>query len=179
MIKKTNSKKSRLVILSDLNGKNGADWLGKYVETLSPFFDVKWYDCQELGAIDKTIESQIHTQFIEKGIDIAVDKLGVLESNLTTILAFSIGGTIAWKAILKGLKVERLIAVSATRLRYETQVPACEMKLYFGEEDDFKPNLDWFEQMNLDYNCIKKGKHECYKSEETAQLLAKFIVGKI
>ena len=56
---------------------------------------------------------------MNSGIEIAVQTLLNKEKGEIKILAFSVGGTIAWKAALKGLKVSDLVAVSSNRLRYE------------------------------------------------------------
>ena len=66
------------------------------------------------------------------------------------ILGFSIGGYIAWKAALEGLKVRNLTAVSATRLRFETTKPDCKIALIYGEHDTFQPSIDWYNRIELD-----------------------------
>jgi pimeloyl-ACP methyl ester carboxylesterase len=98
-----------------------------------------------------------------------------LEKNKIDILAFSIGGTIAWKAILKGLKVERLFAVSSTRLRYETEVPDCEIKLYFGEKDNWKPDEYWFEKHQITPEIIKNKSHQMYLEKDFIHLICDAI----
>ncbi|MEO8237445.1 MAG: alpha/beta hydrolase [Flavobacterium sp.] len=115
--------KPRLLILSDLFGGKNPEWVNYYVEKLKSKFEIQYYDVLELGDID-TIDSgevNIHNQFLNGGIDKAVEVLLHQEKEKVTILGFSIGGTIAWKAALKGLKVSHLIAVSSTRLRFETR----------------------------------------------------------
>jgi len=78
------------------------------------------------------------------------------------VLAFSIGGTITWKAALKGLRVKSMYAVSATRLRYELNKPTCDINLIYGEEDFFKPSIGWFEKMNLSYSILNNVGHDLY-----------------
>jgi len=111
-------------------------------------------------------EETIHSQFVEKGINIAVRKLIELEKEKVSILAFSIGGTIAWKAGLEGLKIESFHAISSTRLRYETNKPNCNIKLYYGNNDNFIPSSKWFENLDVTYEIIKDGDHLIYADEK-------------
>jgi len=160
--------KPRLIILSDLWGKVRSDWVQYYQESLKTIFDFQYYDCCELVGINRTNlkEETIHSQFVEKGINIAVRKLIELEKEKVSILAFSIGGTIAWKAGLEGLKIESFHAISSTRLRYETNKPNCNIKLYYGNKDNFIPSSKWFENLDVTYEIIKDGDHLIYADEK-------------
>jgi hypothetical protein len=162
--------KPRLIILSDLFGNRHFDWENFYINSLKSHYDVQYYDCCELGNIDKSIDTQkhLHQQFVDDGIEKAVGNLLALEKGIIDILAFSIGGTIAWKAGLKGLKINNLIAISATRLRYETDKPNCNIKLYFGEKDVFKPLRNWFERLGIDINILENEGHDCYILKKAA-----------
>ncbi|CAM1365762.1 conserved hypothetical protein [Tenacibaculum sediminilitoris] len=165
--------KQRLIILSDLWGTINIPWFSIYVDKLSEDFEVISYNSCELAEIPEKnlLEEERHRFFAEKGIDKAVTNLVTLEKEQLIVLAFSIGGTIAWKACLKGLNIENLYAVSATRLRYETAKPKAETILYFGEKDNYKPNKDWFDKMEVDYHITPKKVHEMYKEEEFAKRL--------
>ncbi|MFT7453233.1 MAG: hypothetical protein ACI9VN_003971 [Patescibacteria group bacterium] len=79
------------------------------------------------------------------------------------VLAFSVGATIAWKAMLAGLKVDRFYGVSGTRLRYETEKPDAVIELLYGESDLYKPKEDWFKQLNIRAYILKEAGHELYK----------------
>lgn len=160
--------KPRLIILSDLWGKEKTDWVLYYIELLEGNFEIQYYDCCELGEIDKTdyTEKNLHSQFVNGGIEKAVENLLKAEKNEIDVLAFSIGGTIAWKSALKGLNIRNLFAVSSTRLRYENEIPSGAIKLYYGENDNNKPNKNWFESHSLDYEIIKNEKHDFYTEKE-------------
>lgn len=160
--------KPRLIILSDLWGKEKSDWVSTYVELLKSKFEIQYYDCCELGEIDKTnyTEENLHSQFVNGGIERAVRSLLKIEMNQIDILAFSIGGTIAWKAALRGLNVRSLFAVSSTRLRYEVEIPNGAIKLYYGEKDSNKPNNDWFEKHSIAFEIIKDKGHNFYTEKE-------------
>jgi len=175
------SNEKRLIILSDLWGDLKNDWVNYYFNSLKLDFDITYYDCCELGAVDKTvfIEEELHSQLINHGINTAIEKLITLEPDEIDVLAFSIGGTIAWKAALKGLRVSDLYAISATRLRHELRKPSCEINLIYGEKDPFKPCGEWFEKMNLNYNTIKGIGHEVYRDNKNVSKLCAEIISNL
>ena len=170
--------KPRLIILSDLWGKEKSDWVIGYVELLKDKFEIQYYDCCELGKIDKTnyVEENLHSQFINGGIEKAVANLLKTEKNPIDVLAFSVGGTIAWKAALKGVNVRSLFAVSSTRLRYEDRNPKGIIKLYYGENDIHKPSNDWFKKHSIDFEIIKNKNHDFYTEKECTTLICNEIL---
>lgn len=162
--------KPRLLILSDLWGSEKIEWLSLYVNLLSVKYEVKIYSSCLLAGIPKVSisEEERHLFFVDGGIDNAVNELLKLEKEKVTILAFSIGGAIGWKAILKGLRVVELVAVSSTRLRYEVEKVLCKTKLYYGELDEFKPSEIWFKKMSgIRVQVIPGKAHDVYKEIET------------
>jgi hypothetical protein len=173
--------KPRLIILSDLWGKEKSDWVFGYVELLNDKFEIQYYDCCELGEIDKTnyTEENLHSQFVNGGIEKGVENLLKTEKNQIDILAFSIGGTIAWKSALKGLNVRSLFAVSSTRLRYENEIPNGAIKVYYGENDNNKPSHNWFENHAIDFEIIKNKEHDFYTEKEFTSSICKEILKKI
>jgi pimeloyl-ACP methyl ester carboxylesterase len=170
--------KPRIIILSDLWGKEKSDWVTGYVELLEDKFEIQYYDCCELGEIDKTnyTEENLHNQFINGGIEKGVENLLKTEKNKIDILAFSIGGAIAWKAALMGLNVRSLFAVSSTRLRYEDVIPNGAIKLYYGENDSNKPSNDWFENHSIDFKVIKNKEHDFYTKNDSSTLICNEIL---
>lgn len=170
--------KPRLIILSDLFGGNNPEWIKRYRDLLESKFEIKYYDVLELANITVSdfTEMDIHNQFLNGGIDKAVDNLLELEKGKAAVLGFSIGGTIAWKAALKRLKVSQLIAVSSTRLRYETHLPDCKIKLYFGENDKNKPDSLWFLNLDVPYEILKNELHQLYCDNRNATLISNFVL---
>lgn len=158
--------KPRVLILSDMWGVEKSDWLHEYMQILSTDFEITLYDSCVLGKVNTTnnTENNLHQQFVNDGIDTAVKTLLHTETEKINILAFSIGGTIAWKAALKGLQVDNLFAVSATRLRYEAEIPHGTIHLYFGEQDPHKPSVYWHKELNIK-PLIFKNKGHCLYSE--------------
>jgi hypothetical protein len=47
--------KPKLIMLSDLWGKEKSEWITDYVAVLESKFEIMFYDCCELGGVDKTI----------------------------------------------------------------------------------------------------------------------------
>lgn len=166
--------KPKLLILSDLFGGQHPEWINYYTNTLRSKFEIQYYDVLELANIDASnlTEADIHKQFLNGGIDKAVETLLKLETDKVIVLGFSIGGTIAWKASLKGLKTTRLFAVSSTRLRYETEAPNCEIKLYFGKNDPNKPIDKWFIDLKITNTILRRQNHNFYKKAENAFLIS-------
>jgi len=169
--------KPRLIILSDLWGEQKSVWISSYTKRLNKKFDVIYYDCCELGKVDVSIYNQdtLHSQFIKSGIETATKRLLELEIGKINILAFSIGGVIAWKAGLNGLNIDSFYAVSSTRLRNETKKPNGNLKVYFGYEDNFKPQIEWYNDLNISNRIIKNQNHEMYKEDEFANEICKEI----
>lgn len=167
--------KPKLLIISDLWGFSNSNWMSMYQKLLVNSYDIVLYDAPKLAAINATnlTEEEIHKQFVNGGIKKAVDKLVATETEKIDVLAFSIGGTIVWKAALKGLKVKSLLAVSSTRLRKETKKPKTQIQLLFGENDMYKPGKDWFKTLKVNYKVIEKLNHNMYKEQQIANLVCK------
>lgn len=171
---------SKLIIISDLFGFDDSVWIENYLHFLNSHFQITCYDVGKLAEIGQNglTQDELHSQFMNGGIDKAVEKLLKLEMNEVNILAFSIGGTMAWKAALRGLKIKNLYAISSTRLRYENQKPNCIIQLVFGENDLFRPEQSWFNSLNLECNILKVETHELYKNEEFTAHICKQIISE-
>lgn len=163
----------RLVVLSDMWGVKKGLWITSYLGYLQQYYNIVFYDIQQLSNIDLTIQSKenLHAAFVESGIDTAVTHLLKKEKTESHYLAFSTGGTIAYKAALKGLPIKSLYTASATRIRMENLKPECPSTFLFGGNDKYKPNSEWVEKMNTDLEVIPNFGHECYTDEK--------IIGKI
>lgn len=170
--------KKRLIILSDLWGLEEAEWMDCYLKKLNPYFKIEFFDFRKLVGLDLSdnSEGKLHTGFVNGGIDRGVYKLGLQEKQTIIVLAFSVGGVIGWKAGLKGLKISSLYAISSTRLRYEKEKPDCKCILYFGANDQYKPDVEWFRDLELDLNLIDDQGHEMYHDEEFAKNICQKII---
>lgn len=92
------------------------------------------------------------------------------------ILAFRIGGTIAWNFGLKTDNIKSLVCVSSTRLRNETERPKGNLELYFGKNDEYKPTVEWFENMELEYEILSDKGHQVYCETQFAKNLSEKII---
>ncbi|BDS13264.1 hypothetical protein [Aureispira anguillae] len=169
--------KPRLIILSDLWGREKATWVEYYTKSLQATFSIHYYDSCELAQVDKTVyaSENLHQQFVNGGIKIAAQNLVQLETQNVFVLAFSVGGIIAWEAGLKGLNITYLYAISATRLRYQKQPLGKRARLYFGKKDPYKPSQQWFDQMNFKANILEYQGHELYRNQEFASNLCQQV----
>ncbi len=159
----------RLLVLSDMWGVKKGLWITSYFGYLQQYYDIQFYDCQQLGNINEVVgsEENLHRAFVEGGIDTAVAHLLKKETVPSHVLAFSTGGTIAWKAAVQGLPIKSLTAVSATRIRLEDRKPNCEdINLIYGECDKFKPDMNWATKIGVDLNVVPSFGHELYSDEK-------------
>ena len=181
MNEKTQNNKPRIVLLSDLWGKEKSGWISYYSTILEEYFDIQYYDCCELGDIDKSNYSmrKLYNQFVNGGIARAVESILQKEKGFITVLGFSIGGFIAWKAALSGLKVQSLFAISSTGLRHETLKPSGIIELFYGEKDTYRPNDSWFQNLDVKENLYKNEGHELYTKKEMAEDICSIILKQI
>ncbi|MGI9552123.1 MAG: hypothetical protein ACR2MT_13050 [Aurantibacter sp.] len=163
----------RLVVLSDIWGVKKGLWITSYLGYLQQYYDIVFYDIQQLAHIDLTVNcaENLHEAFVNGGIDTAVAHLVRREKEASHYLAFSTGGTIAWKASLKGLPMKSLYAVSATRIREEKAKPDCPTTLVFGGNDVYMPKKQWEQKVGADLEVIPNFGHELYTDEK--------IIGKV
>jgi len=158
----------RLVILSDMWGTKKGLWITSYLGYLQQYFNITFYDCQQLANLDVKVhtEENIHDAFVNGGIDTAVAHLLKKEEEPAHYLAFSTGGTIAWKAGLLGLPMKSLYTVSSTRIRSEAKRPSCSTRTLFGDSDIYRPKATWYKNLGLKNELIKGFGHEMYADEK-------------
>ncbi|MCL6268196.1 hypothetical protein [Flagellimonas myxillae] len=158
----------KLVVISDMWGVKKGLWITSYFGYLQQYYNIQFYDIQQLADIDIPVltEENIHKAFVEGGIETAVAHLLKKESEPSHYLAFSMGGTVAWKAALKGLPMKSLTAISPTRVRLESERPNVPMNLIFGECDKFKPEMKWANEVGVDLNVVPSFGHQLYSDEK-------------
>ena len=171
----------KLLVISDMWGVKKGLWITSYFGYLQQYYDIQFYDCQQLANIDELVNSEenLHKAFVEGGIDTAVAHLLKKETEPCHVLAFSTGGTIAWKAGLKGLPIKSLTAVSATRIRLESERPNCDINLIYGECDKFKPGMKWAKEVDVDLNIIPNFGHELYSDEKIISDVCMDLLNKV
>ncbi|PCI31768.1 MAG: alpha/beta hydrolase [Flavobacteriaceae bacterium] len=172
--------KEQLLVISDLWGFQNSPWIALYLDRLAQDFEISEFDCYLESEINPTItsETDIHQYFITKGIEICIEKLTKITRKKTSILAFSIGGTIAWKTALKGSKYKLFFAVSATRLRLENKRPTGNIALFYGAEDNSRPREAWFEQNNISYTLYHGKKHNLYMNSDSCTRICSTLINE-
>lgn len=173
----SNSNLPTLFVISDLWGFSEAPWFDRYAELLKPYYNLELFDSRQMGGVDKNIseESQIHEAMIGGGIDKAVDALVKKIDKPAKVLAFSVGGPIAWKACLKGAPIDHLYAVSSTRLRKQEEKQPCKTELIFGELDQNKPQPEWYSRRQVRKTIIPEQGHTCYQEAKLAEYVSRRI----
>lgn len=143
-------------------------WITSYLGYLQQYFNITFYDCQQLANLGVTVNSEdnIHQAFVNGGIETAVVHLLKKEKEPAHYLCFSIGGTIAWKAALLGLPMKSLYTVSSTRIRSEIKRPECPTTVLFGDRDIYRPKADWYQNMGLKGELINGFGHSMYADEK-------------
>lgn len=172
--------KNTLLILSDIYGLEGQDWMEYYKRGLASEFNLYLFDSCTLAGLPKTTTAieERHDRLIHGGISKAVHKLFQKAPPEALILGFSVGGTIAWKAALQGLKNRGLILISATRLRYEESLPPTPIDLYYGEKDPYRPQASWFQKMTLKPHLLPRKDHEFYRRKNEAEFLMSTLLNQ-
>jgi len=115
---------------------------------------------------------------VQGGIDNAVSELTERENDKVDILAFSVGGVIAWKYGVESRRIGSLYCVSSTRLRHEKIRPEGEIELYFGHRDEYRPDNEWLNGMDVNYEVISDQGHGIYMDQMFAESLSRHIIGK-
>lgn len=171
----------KLVVISDMWGVKKGLWITSYFGYLQQYYNIEFYDCQQLADIDVAVstEENVHKAFVGGGIDTAVAHLLKKETEPSHYLAFSTGGTIAWKAALKGLPIKSLTAISPTRIRYEEEAPNIPMNLIFGECDTFKPEMKWAKKVGVELNVVPSFGHQLYSDEKIISEVCLELLEKI
>lgn len=171
----------RLVILSDMWGAKKGLWITSYLGYLQQYYDITFYDIQQLANINIEVNSEenVGKEFDSGGIDTAVAHLLKNETKPSNYLAFGAGGTIAWKAALKGLPAQSLYAISSTRLRLETQRPENDVHLLYGGNDEFRPSAEWIGRTGTKTEVIEGFGHYLYTDEKIIIKVCQELLVKI
>ncbi|MBT8264683.1 MAG: hypothetical protein KJN75_05060 [Muriicola sp.] len=168
----------RLVILSDMWGTKNGLWITSYLGYLQQHFDIVFYDIQQLSNIDSyTLASDNKfKEFIDKGLDTAVEHLLKKESIPSHYLTFCSGGSIAWHAGLKGLPIKSLFAIAPKGLETVSGKLSCPTNLVFGEHHNGIPSKDWIEQMDSNSEVIPNFGEDLYSDEVIIQKVSLYLL---
>ena len=172
---------TKLLIISDLWGAKRGPWITSYLGYLQQYYDISFYDSQQLANIDVAINSDenILEAFLNGGIDTAVAHLLKKETEPVHILGFGIGATIAWRASLKGMNLESIYAISPVNIKEETKKPGCEHYVLFGEYDFDKPTFEWADKLQSELEIYPNFGKRLYSDEKIIQKVAQDLLGRV
>lgn len=155
----------KIIFLTDLIGDLNSEYVIIAKKLFGNSFHFKSLSSKELANINYTLvnKEDIHDAFINGGLNTSVSTLNQVINEKTTIIGCSIGGVIGWKTALINKNIDHLICISSTRLRKEQVKPRCKIDLYYGQNDSYIPNENWFNSMGLQNNLIEGKGHDIYK----------------
>lgn len=161
----------KLVIVSDMWGTKNGLWITSYLGYLQQYFDIIFYDSQQLANLDIVVQSDenIQSSFIEGGIETAVNHLLKRERESCYYLTFGVGGTIVWEASKRGLPVKMLYSVSATGIGLKIEKPNVPFQLLYGNNDPFKPGNTWADRLGIDMEILPNYGQTLYSDEKIIQ----------
>lgn len=163
----------RLVILSDIWGSKKGLWITSYLGYLQQYYDIVYYDIQQLSDIEVLIHSHenLKEAFLNGGLDTAVAQILKKESTPSHYLTFGFGGNIAWRGALKGLPVKSIYAASPSAIGTEKNRPDCPVMLLYGEYDGEIPAMEWSALLDIPVETIPKFGRELYSDEKIIRMI--------
>ncbi len=164
--------KPSLHIFSDIYGLKKEAWISDYVASLESNFNIQLVDIRDLANLQNLEDEKLHDAFIKtQKIEQILQKLNSIIKEPTQILGFSLGGTLAWKLALNNTNITKLTLISSTRIRVESPKPTCEIKLFFAEKDEFKPDSAWLRKQVITPTILSNESHNCYMNYNTCMLV--------
>ncbi|MBD0850629.1 hypothetical protein [Maribacter arenosus] len=171
----------RLIVISDMWGAKKGIWATSYLVYLQQYFDVTYYDSQQLANIDLVDNSgeRLKDAFLNGGVDKAIAQLMLNEKEPCHYVGFGIGGTIAWQANLQGLPMKSLYMVSTTPVGYENNKLGIPTKMVYGELDANLPPKKWFDQIEEEHEIIKGFGHDLYTYDTNIKKIAQDLLSLV
>ena len=74
--------------------------------------------------------------------------------------------------------MDSFYAISATRLRYEKEIPNSNIHLFYGKKDIYQPKQDWLKFHHLNKIIFEKEGHDCYQKPDCIETIYKEIIDK-
>ncbi|PIF00805.1 MAG: hypothetical protein CR994_03905 [Maribacter sp.] len=172
----------KLVVISDMWGAKKGAWATAYLVYLQQYFNLTYYDCQQLANIDAGIycsDKDLKDAFVNGGIQTAIDQLMQKEKEPCHYLAFGLGGDVVWKASLQGLPMKSLYAVSTYGLYYGSQGTDIPITLVYGSLDANLPSKGKMGQLQMDIETILDFGHDLYAKDEIIKKIAKDLLSLV
>jgi len=170
----------KLVVISDKWGAKKGFWIASYFGYLQQYYDIVFYDCQQLGNVDVSIfsEENIDKAF-EEGMERAVANLIKKETKPAHYLAFGTGASVAYWALLRGLPTKSVTAISAIGIDDEKIMVPADVQLIHGECDTRKPGLKWAKRVGADLRIVPNFGHTLYTDEKIISEVSLELLEKV
>lgn len=171
----------RLVILSDMWGCKKDLWITSYLGYLQPYFDITFYDSQQLAGIESKWHSEenLMNEFFNGGIDRGVAHLLRKENEKSHYLTFCAGGAIGWKANLLGLPIKSLYIVAAGGLEDIVEKPTCPVTMVYGDLHTNKPSEAWSKKIGIPMELVPNFGRELYTDEKIITRVCQDLLGMV
>jgi pimeloyl-ACP methyl ester carboxylesterase len=161
----------KLVILSDMWGSKKGLWITSYLGYLQQYFDIQFHDTQQLADVDLVVctPENLYKAFQNGGMDTAVAQLLNKEKKPCHYLTFCAGGTVVWNAVLQGLPIKSLYAISPIDLPLDAPKPDFPVRLLYGANDTALPSEEWAASKGVSLEVLPDYGHELYSDEMIIQ----------
>lgn len=157
----TQRPRQELLVIGDIFGFPGAGDLSNFdgrPHSLLRLADIS-------GRPDLSGEGLHDHLFKGHGLEYAVHKLCEIGVSSSIGIGFSAGGTLLWNAVKRGLRLQALICVSSTRLRFETAPLAMPTMTLWGELDPHRPAASWNAAVPSFSKIYPDQPHDFYKGQ--------------
>lgn len=172
--------KATLYIFSDIYGYHNAEWITHYVELLKDLFEIHLIDIRKVAHLESFEDSQLHKAYLDsQKMNLICEKISNQLISPCRVLGFSLGGTLAWKIALTNPYISSLTLVSATRIRFESIKPKCNISVFFGEKDEHKPCQNWFSKHQIFPLIIEHKSHDFYRDKANCELICSQLIMQI
>ncbi|PVE23821.1 alpha/beta hydrolase [Microvirga sp. KLBC 81] len=150
----------KCIVLTDINGLPSQETC--FLSGLGGSISVERVGLGELLGVPLRGEELYH-HLILGGFDAAAAKVLERFGDAEIGLGYSSGGAVLWKSVLRGLRLNRLVCISSTRLRDEDPhampIPALTV---FGDQDASRPTPSWGEGSRLERLLLPGAEHAFY-----------------
>lgn len=155
----------KCIVLTDINGLPSAETC--FLANRGGPASVERVGLAELLGVSHPGE-ELYRYLIQGGFDAAAARVAEHFGDARIGLGYSSGGVVLWKSVLRGLRLERLICISSTRLRDEdpTAMPIPTLAI-FGDRDRSRPPPSWGDGSRVERLLLRGAEHAFY-AEKTA-----------
>ncbi|WP_445503202.1 alpha/beta hydrolase [Microvirga sp. G4-2] len=150
----------KCIVLTDINDLPSQETC--FLSGLRGSISVKRVGLGELLGVPHHGE-ELYRALVLGGFDAAAARVLECFGDAEVGLGYSSGGAVLWKSVLRGLRLNRLVCISSTRLKDEDPhampIPALTV---FGDQDHSRPTTCWSEGSRLEKLLLPGAGHSFY-----------------